>query len=274
MDPRQLLDFLRQHRLAVESSVSVADCPQAAVVGFAVTDELEIIFDTLQSTRKAQNVRRNSQVALVIGGWNAGDERTVQFEGIADEPSGAELERLKSIRAAYPDGPSRLSSPGLICLRVRPDVDPLQQLQRRSAGDSGALRRAIGGTEAPVRDRETPQLQRTVIPAAVVRGARDVALGESYMLTAGMVALRISLVTGSLLIWSFAQAADLLTSLDRIDGGRSLGCDYERVSEMYLFTCEDVYGEFSLQCFVDIDWPRLHIPGTYRALRRHLSRAV
>ena len=97
-------------------------------------------------------------------------------------------------------------------------------------------------------------------PAAVVRAARDAALGECYMLTAGMVALRLSLVSGSLLIWSSAQAADLLTSLDRIDGGRSLGCDYELVSEMYLFTCEDVYGEFSLQCFVDIDWPRLPSP--------------
>ena len=61
------------------------------------------------------------------------------------------------------------------------------------------------------------------------------------MLTAGMVALRVSLVTGSLRIWSSAQAADLLTSLDRIDGGRSLGCDYELVSEMYLFTCEVSY---------------------------------
>jgi general stress protein 26 len=121
MDPRQLLDFLRQHRLAVEASVSAAECPQAAIVGFAVTDELEIIFDTLQSTRKAQNVHRNSRVALVIGGWNAGDERTVQYEGIADEPSGADLERLKSIYyAAYPDGPSRLRWPGLIYLRIRP----------------------------------------------------------------------------------------------------------------------------------------------------------
>ena len=77
------------------------------------------------------------------------------------------------------------------------------------------------------------------------------------MLTAGMVALRVSLVMGSLLTWSSAQATDMLTSLDRIDGGRILSCDYELVSEMYSFTCEDKYGEFSLQCFVDIDWPRL-----------------
>ena len=50
-----------------------------------------------------------------------GDERTVQYEGVADEPSGGELERLKQIYyAVYPDGPSRLSWPGLTYVRVRP----------------------------------------------------------------------------------------------------------------------------------------------------------
>ncbi len=42
-------------------------------------------------------------------------------EGIADEPSGSELERLKqTYYAVYPDGPSRLQWPGLIYVRVRP----------------------------------------------------------------------------------------------------------------------------------------------------------
>jgi hypothetical protein len=73
-------------------------------------------------------------------------------------------------------------------------------------------------------------------------------------------ALRVLLVIGSVPAWSLAQAADLLTSLDRIDGGRILSCDYELVSAKYLFTCEDVYGEFSLQCFVDNDEPPLPPP--------------
>ena len=130
MSPRALLDFLRSHRLAVEASVSPTGAAQAAVVGFAISDEFEIVFDTLESTRKAQNLRQNPKIALVIGGLTppgtpgaAGikDERTVQYEGIADEPSGAELEQLKQVYyAAYPDGPSRLSWPGLIYVRVRP----------------------------------------------------------------------------------------------------------------------------------------------------------
>ena len=121
MDANGLLDFLRHNRLAVQASTSSANEPQAAVVGFAVTDQLEIIFDTLESTRKAKNLRRNPRLALVIGGSIPGDERTVQYEGIADEPSGEELERVKNVYyKAFPDGPSRLSWSGLIYVRVRP----------------------------------------------------------------------------------------------------------------------------------------------------------
>ena len=90
-DPKDLLAFLRQHRVAVEASVSAAAGAQAAVVGIAVTDRFEIVFDTLSSSRKAQNLRRNPKLAFVIGGLIEGDERTAQYEGVADEPAGDEL---------------------------------------------------------------------------------------------------------------------------------------------------------------------------------------
>jgi len=90
-------------------------------VGFAISDQFEIVFDTLSTTRKAQNLRKNPRIALVVGGLVAGDERTAQYEGVADEPAGAELDRLKQVYyAAYPDGPSRLNWPNLIYVRVRP----------------------------------------------------------------------------------------------------------------------------------------------------------
>jgi hypothetical protein len=121
MTPRALLHFLRSHRLAVQASVSETVAPQAAVVGFAISDQFEIVFDTLASTRKAQNLRKNPKIALVMGGFLAGDERTAQYEGIADEPAGPELEQLKQVYyKAYPDGPSRLNWRGLIYIRVRP----------------------------------------------------------------------------------------------------------------------------------------------------------
>ena len=121
MNASQLLRFLREHRLAVQASVSASVSAQAAVVGFAVSDRFEFVFDTVESTRKAQNIRQNARVAMVIGGWLAGDERTAQVDGVADEPSGDELERLKSVYyEVYPDGRDRLSWTGLTYVRVRP----------------------------------------------------------------------------------------------------------------------------------------------------------
>jgi hypothetical protein len=121
MTPRDLVVFLRTERLAVQTSVSAAGAPQAAVVGIAVSDRFEIVFDTLASTRKAVNLRQNPRTALVVGGLKAGEERTAQIEGIADYPSGAELDRLKRVYyGVYPDGPSRLYWPGLTYIRVRP----------------------------------------------------------------------------------------------------------------------------------------------------------
>jgi hypothetical protein len=117
MTPADLLTFVRRSKLAVVSTTSSAGAPQAAVVGIAVTDALEIVFDTLETSRKAVNLRRDARIALVIG-WD--EEQTVQCEGIADEPAGAELERIKAVYiATFPDGVARQSWPGLTYFRVR-----------------------------------------------------------------------------------------------------------------------------------------------------------
>ncbi|HKO17021.1 MAG TPA: pyridoxamine 5'-phosphate oxidase family protein [Gemmatimonadaceae bacterium] len=85
----ELLEFMRAHRLAVEAPRGDGDSLQAPLVGIAVTESLELIFDTLEATRKVRNLRRTPTVAFVLGGWTPGDERTMQYEGIADEPTGA-----------------------------------------------------------------------------------------------------------------------------------------------------------------------------------------
>jgi len=118
MDRAELLGFLRRHRLAVQASVSGSGAPQAAVVGFAVSDDLELVFDTLDTTRKVRNLRHDPRTALVVG-WD--NEETAQIEGIADEPKGADLERLKRVYfEAYPDGPQRQAWKGITYVRVRP----------------------------------------------------------------------------------------------------------------------------------------------------------
>jgi uncharacterized protein YhbP (UPF0306 family) len=117
----ELLEFMRMHVNAVEASVSPEGAPQAAVIGFAITDSFEIVFDSVDTTRKVKNLLLNPRVAFVIGGWMPNDERTVQYEGVVDRPEEPELERLKKIYyAKFPTGRLRLNWPGITYLRARP----------------------------------------------------------------------------------------------------------------------------------------------------------
>jgi pyridoxine/pyridoxamine 5'-phosphate oxidase len=118
MTRAELLPFLQKHRLGVQSTVSPDGAPQAAVVGIAITSELEIIFDTLETTRKCRNLRSDPRIAFVIG-WD--QEITVQLEGIADEPAGAERDRiLDAYFAVYPECRDHLTWTGITHFRVRP----------------------------------------------------------------------------------------------------------------------------------------------------------
>jgi general stress protein 26 len=117
----ELLQFMQSQRWAVQASVSHDSAPQAALIGFAVTEDFELVFDTLGSSRKCANLRSNSLAALVIGGWSQGDERTVQCEGLVDFPAGEDLRRLQSVYfSVFPDGRERQSWPGLTYIRVVP----------------------------------------------------------------------------------------------------------------------------------------------------------
>jgi general stress protein 26 len=121
MTSAELLRVMRATRYAVEATVTQTGAPQAAVIGVAITDAFEIVFDTIASSRKAQNLRVNRRVALVLGNCYDGDERTIQYEGLADEPDGAELRRLKEIYfGVFPDGRDRERWPGITYFRVTP----------------------------------------------------------------------------------------------------------------------------------------------------------
>jgi hypothetical protein len=87
-------------------------------VGFAVTEKLEIIFDTVKSSRKYSNLIARAECAFVFG-WSG--EQTVQYEGIAEELAGESLRRYQDIYfRAWPDGPARLSWPGIVYFVVTP----------------------------------------------------------------------------------------------------------------------------------------------------------
>jgi nitroimidazol reductase NimA-like FMN-containing flavoprotein (pyridoxamine 5'-phosphate oxidase superfamily) len=109
--------FIVRQRYAVVATTGADGQAQSALVGIAVSPELEIYFDTLGDTRKARNLRREPRISLVIG-WD--NEQSIQLEGSADEPTGTELTALKRVYyAAWPDGPTRESWPGITWFRVR-----------------------------------------------------------------------------------------------------------------------------------------------------------
>jgi len=120
MTAADLLVFMRSRRYAVEASVTAGSAPQAAIVGIAVTDRFEIVFDAIEISRKIQNLRVNRRIAFVIGGTD-GDERTAQYEGIADEPHGAELVRAKQFYfEVFPESRDHQRWPGITYVRVTP----------------------------------------------------------------------------------------------------------------------------------------------------------
>jgi pyridoxine/pyridoxamine 5'-phosphate oxidase len=114
----ELYNFIARHKLAVLATAAADGKPQAALVGIAVTPELELVFDTVRSTRKARNLSENPAAAFVIG---CTDETTCQYEGVAQELGGDDLAKYKQIYfAAFPDGPAREAWAGITYYVVRP----------------------------------------------------------------------------------------------------------------------------------------------------------
>jgi len=117
----ELIEFIRQHRYAVEATVSEQGTPQAALIGIMVNEQLELFFDSFDSTRKVANLKRDGRIAFAIGGHVIGDARTVQYEGSVDQPTGAELQALKAAYfKVHPDGVRRSKLPGITYFRARP----------------------------------------------------------------------------------------------------------------------------------------------------------
>jgi general stress protein 26 len=118
MTKEEIYCFIQKHKLGVLATVSTSNVPEAALVGIAVTPNLELVFDTLAQTRKCQNLRLNPKIAFVIG-WD--DEITLQYEGEAEEPKGSELERYKKVYfEKWPDGVERENWPDITYFKVRP----------------------------------------------------------------------------------------------------------------------------------------------------------
>ena len=118
MTETELYTFMSQCRLGVLGSIRGKGLPQAALVGIAVTPQLEIVFDTVKSSRKYANLIANPACSFVIG-WTG--EQTVQYEGEARELGPPELERYQAIYfKAWPECRAQMAWPGIVYFAVRP----------------------------------------------------------------------------------------------------------------------------------------------------------
>jgi PPOX class probable F420-dependent enzyme len=118
VDLEKLVAYVRAHGDGVLSSLGPDGSPQAAYLAIAVTDVGELVLDARSTSRKIANIRRDGRVAVVVGG---ADGTTVQVEGVADLPEGAERERCAATyRAAFPQFAASLADDGIVLVRVRP----------------------------------------------------------------------------------------------------------------------------------------------------------
>ncbi|MGI8959086.1 MAG: pyridoxamine 5'-phosphate oxidase family protein [Bryobacteraceae bacterium] len=141
MTEADVYEFIAKNKLGVLGTIAHPGTPQSALVGIAVTPDLEIIFDTVKSSRKYPNLIAKPTCCFAIG-WTG--EQTVQYEGQAAELEGPGLEHYQEMYfQAWPDGPARLSWPGIVYFVVKPtwlrysDFDQSPPLIREFTFDHG-----------------------------------------------------------------------------------------------------------------------------------------
>jgi pyridoxine/pyridoxamine 5'-phosphate oxidase len=118
MTLEEVFDIARGKRFVVVSTVDQSGAPESALMGFALTQAKEVVFDTLSTSRKAVNLARNPAAALVIG-WD--DNISLQIEGMARRPVGDDLARAKAAYfGEWPDGRARENWPNIAYVVVRP----------------------------------------------------------------------------------------------------------------------------------------------------------
>ncbi len=118
MTEADVYSFMTGCKLGVLGTVGASGLPQSALMGIAVTPQLEIIFDTVKSSRKYPNLVARPACSFVVG-WEGG--RSVQYEGVAAELASPELEKYLEIYfGVWPDGRARLDWPGIVYFVVRP----------------------------------------------------------------------------------------------------------------------------------------------------------
>jgi Pyridoxamine 5'-phosphate oxidase len=116
----EMLAYMRRHRVAVVATIGPDGGPQSALVGVGSTYALEVVFDTLSTTRKHANLQRDRRIAVTFTGPG---EQTLQYEGVALPVSVASAEDevyRQAYYEAWPEGRQYVRWQNLVYWRVTP----------------------------------------------------------------------------------------------------------------------------------------------------------
>ena len=89
-------NFISSQMLGVVATINKKGKPEATLIAVTELDNLELVFGTYNTSRKYRNLINDPSVAIVIGN-DVEEAVTVQYEGIAEELFGEELERCRSL---------------------------------------------------------------------------------------------------------------------------------------------------------------------------------
>jgi len=110
------VDYIRSQGDAVISTLGADGEPQAAYVSVTATDAGELVFDAKLNSRKVANLHRDPRIAIVVGGV---DGTTLQLQGLADFPTGADLDRCSAaFVTAFPQFADSLLRDDIVVIRV------------------------------------------------------------------------------------------------------------------------------------------------------------
>lgn len=118
MTKSDLYTFMTRSKLGVLGTVSRDGSPQSALVGIAITPEMEIVFDTVKTSRKYPNLIAMPACSFLVG-WEG--EQTIQFEGLAEELTSRDLELYQQIYfKTWPECRAHLSWPDIVYFAAKP----------------------------------------------------------------------------------------------------------------------------------------------------------
>lgn len=121
---KKILSVLSRFYLTVIATANPENAdPECALVAYVFNDNLELFFQTNRYSRKAANLKRNPQVAFVMG-LDLNDLATVQYQGRATQLTNAEeIEACKQMfidRKSPTASPKYLEHPHAIYFKVVP----------------------------------------------------------------------------------------------------------------------------------------------------------